>query len=268
MHIIYVGVRMLFCKMNGLGNDYIFFESSKCNNESFNYLKENIVRLTRLLSNRNFGIGSDGVVLVEDSIVADAKMSIFNADGTEALMCGNALRCVGKLIYEKRKYTNDTYTIETPSGIKKIKIIDNNPRESIIETEMGMPTLIKREDEIEFYNIGNNHAVFYADELDDKAIAMAQNISLQYDLNVEAVSVVGDKISMRVWERGSGETLACGTGASCVAFSAMKRGLCNGNTNIYLKGGQLLAKLSEEGISLVGKANINYIGEINLDYYG
>ena len=259
---------MLFSKMNGLGNDYIFFDSSNCNESDFNYLKKNVNDISKLLSDRNFGIGGDGVVLIENSKVADAKMRIFNADGTEGLMCGNALRCIGKILYDKSIIDKREYFVETLSGIKNLKIIENNPYEATILTDMGMPKLIKEKDNVEYYNIGNPHAVFYVDSLDEKAINKARELSLEYDVNAEAVLIENNNVMMRVWERGSGETLACGTGATCVAYSVIKNGFCNKKVEISLRGGNLTAIKEDYSLKIIGKAKLNYIGEININYYG
>lgn len=265
---MYIGVCMLFCKMNGLGNDYIFFDSSNCNKSDFDFLKSNVKSITPKLSDRNFGIGGDGVVLVETSEVADAKMRIFNADGTEGMMCGNALRCIGKILYDKAPATQKDYFVETLSGIKHLKIIENDGSKSVISTDMGLPKLVNIVDDVEFYNVGNPHAVFYVDRLNDTAMEKAKELSSIYDVNAEAVKIDGNCISMRVWERGSGETLACGTGATCVAYSILNKRNNQNEIELSLRGGKLRAIKEKDNISLIGTANINFIGEINLDYYG
>lgn len=260
---------MLFYKMNGLGNDYIFIDSSKCLKQDFEYLKRNIRAFTIKLSDRHFGVGGDGVVLLEESKMADIKMRIFNADGSEGKMCGNALRCIGKLLHDGANKIRNEYYVETLSGIKLIEILNNDTYESLVLTRMGRPKLTSIKDNVEFYDIGNKHAVFYTETLDDFTIEKASVLSKTFDVNAEAVMIDGESIKMRVWERGSGETLACGTGATCVAQSIFEKGLFKkSELEIFLKGGCLVALNDKEGISLIGKANLNYIGEINLRNYG
>lgn len=254
--------------MNGLGNDYLFFDSKNCKKEDFDLLKNNIVKMTQRLSNRNFGVGGDGVVLVEESRVADAKMRIFNADGSEGNMCGNALRCIGKILYDKTNKSQKEFCVETLSGIKHLKILNSNPNESIIATSMGMPILVCVRNGIEYYDIGNNHAIIYVDEFDDMLLTKATELSKERDINVELVKVEKDHLSMRVIERGSGETLSCGTGATCVAFSSFSHGFFKDKANILTKGGLLSAEYQKDGIVLVGNASLNYIGDININYYG
>lgn len=259
---------MLFCKMNGLGNDYIFIDSSNANKSDINYILANKDGIITKLSDRHFGIGGDGVVVVESSVSSDVKMRIFNADGSEGRMCGNALRCIGKMLYDKSGGKRDEFSVETLSGEKNLKIISSKGNTAEIYTDIGKPKFIEVRDDVEYIDLGNRHAVFYVDRLDDNAIKKASTLSLKHDLNAEAVKVGGSGLSMRVWERGSGETLACGTGASAVAFSAYNRGLFTKEINIKLKGGNLTAFYDKGTVSLLGKATLNYIGELNLDYYG
>lgn len=259
---------MLFSKMNGIGNDYIFFISDLCNKQEFEYLKRNIERLTIRLSNRYFGIGGDGVVLVEDSKVADAKMHIFNADGSEGKMCGNALRCIGKILSDKRNGTWKSFQVETASGVRQIEIINNEGAFAQVKTKMGKPIFIGQESKVEFYNVGNTHGVFYVDRLDDSAIDCARVVSQKYNVNAEAVCINDGNVSMRVWELGSNETMACGTGATCVAYSLFKSGKFQDSIIINLKGGTLTAFNEIDGVSIIGDAALNYIGEVDLRNYG
>ncbi len=259
---------MLFTKMNGLGNDYIFIDSSNVKKSQLDYIYKNVKYLVPKLSNRNFGIGGDGVVILEPSLKADAKMRIFNADGSEGKMCGNALRCVGKLLFERCDHTRKEFLVETLSGDKVVQIVEDGKGGYDILTEIGLARIVNRIDDVEFIDVGNLHAVFYCNSLDDVAINKARLLSTDYDVNAEAVCVDGASICMRVWERGSGETLACGTGAAAVAYSAFKKRLYKNKVNVRLKGGSLIARRQNDVISIIGPASLNFIGEINLDYYG
>ena len=259
---------MIFSKMNGIGNDYIFFEERFANKDEYDYLLKNVNSLTPLFSHRNFGIGGDGVVLVENSNVADANMRIFNADGSEANMCGNALRCVAKILFDHVGGCKQEFCISTRTGVKHVKIESNLQNEALISSVIGNPRLVGEIDGVEFYDVGNAHAVFYVENLGDESIAKAKNLSLKYDVNAEAVLLADNGVFVRVWERGSNETLACGTGASCVAKSLFLRGTHNGKVDVNLKGGKLTAFEVDGDISILGKATLNYIGEVNIKNYG
>ncbi len=260
---------MLFTKMNGLGNDYIFIDSSNVKKSQLDYIYNNIQRLAPKMSNRNFGIGGDGVVVLDHSSKADVKMRIFNADGSEGKMCGNALRCVGMLLFKRFDYQRKEFLVETLSGEKLVQIVDAKNGEFNVLTELGTAKLVDLIDGIEIIDIGNLHAVFYCNSLDETAINKARIIAERYDLNSEAVLISSPSfVQMRVWERGSGETLACGTGAAAVAYSAFKKGLYKETIKIKLKGGILTANCNDDQVSIIGPASLNYIGEIDLDYYG
>ena len=258
---------MLFCKMNGLGNDYIFIDSYNVSSKDIEFIKQNSDNVISKLSDRHFGIGGDGVVLIEHSTIADAKMTIYNADGSLAKMCGNALRCVGKILYD-RDNTKNEFLIETLSGEKQLEIINAFNDEAIIRTEIGSPCLEKVIDDVYFINVGNPHAVFYASILDENAIAKARSISLKYDVNAEAVACNKGVLNMRVWERGANETLACGTGASGVAYCSYMKGSCGNKVIVKLLGGELTAEYYNNCIYITGNASRNYIGELDLQYYG
>lgn len=258
---------MLFCKMNGLGNDYIFVDSELAQLEDVNYLK-NSKEIIKKLSNRHFGIGGDGLVILEPSINADAMMHIYNADGTEAEMCGNALRCVGKILYDKYHRQRNEFTVNTLSGERQLKILKAESCSATICSDMGKPNIINRLDDLEFINVGNPHLVFYCDSFSRYTMHRARELSLEYNTNVEAVVVENDCLIMRVYERGVGETLACGTGATAVAYSAFHKGLVGPMIKIKLLGGILTAQIDDGGVSLIGEATLNFIGEIDLKNYG
>ncbi len=265
---MYSGDSMLFSKMNGIGNDYIFFEEQLANATEYGYLLKNVTKLVPPLSDRNFGIGGDGVVLIGKSNEADASMRIFNADGSEANMCGNALRCVGKILFEHSGGKKQDFCVSTHAGVKFLKVESNEPSEALVSSIIGNPKLVGEIDDVEFYDVGNAHAVFYVQDLGDTAINRAREISLKHGVNAEAVLLTHNGVFVRVWERGSNETLACGTGATCVAKSLFRHGIYNESVEINLKGGKLTAFKLNDDIAILGKATLNYIGEVNIKNYG
>ncbi|MBO7156516.1 MAG: diaminopimelate epimerase [Clostridia bacterium] len=260
---------MLFYKMNGLGNDYIFIDAEKANKNDLRFFYNNLKDVVINLSNRNFGIGGDGVVIVDNSIVADAKMRIFNADGTEGNTCGNALRCIGKILFDKNVGRRKDFTVETLCGIKQVFVQSAVDNSAILTINMGKAKIVHSNDDIDFIDVGNPHAVVYVPTLDNKAILKAKRISNKYDVNAEVVNVLNDnQIQMRVWERGSNETMACGSGACAVAYSANKRGRVKDEVEVLLKGGKLLIKLTNDELYMTGEVQLNYIGEVNIYNYG
>lgn len=254
---------MMFFKMQGLGNDYVYID---CING-----KEpiDIKNLTRKLSNRHFGVGSDGLILLCKSKVADLKMRMFNSDGSEAQMCGNGIRCVAKLAYELGLICEEITTIETLSGIKTLKLNIVNGKVKTVEVDMGAPILeatkipvsssAKIEDkkvkaevkvknkkiELTCVSMGNPHAVTFVNDIKNFKVAEYGPILENSDIfpekaNIEFVEVVDkNNIKMRVWERGSGETLACGTGACSSVVASSLNGYTDRKVNVQLLGGNL-----------------------------
>lgn len=254
---------MMFFKMQGLGNDYVYID---CING-----KEpiDIKNLTRKLSNRHFGVGSDGLILLCKSKVADLKMRMFNSDGSEAQMCGNGIRCVAKLAYELGLICEEITTIETLSGIKTLKLNIVKGKVKTVEVDMGAPILeatkipvsssAKIEDkkvkaevkvknrkiELTCVSMGNPHAVTFVNDIKNFKVAEYGPILENADIfpekaNIEFVEVVDkNNIKMRVWERGSGETLACGTGACSSVVASRLNGYTDRKVNVQLLGGNL-----------------------------
>lgn len=254
---------MMFFKMQGLGNDYVYID---CING-----KEpvDIKNLTRRLSNRHFGVGSDGLILLCKSKVADLKMRMFNSDGSEAQMCGNGIRCVAKLAYELGLICEEITTIETLSGIKTLKLNIVKGKVKTVEVDMGAPILeatkipvsssVKLEDkkvkaevkvkdkkfELTCVSMGNPHAVTFVNDIENFKVAEYGPILENADIfpekaNIEFVEVVDkNNIKMRVWERGSGETLACGTGACSSVVASSLNGYTDRKVNVQLLGGNL-----------------------------
>ena len=274
---------MNFTKMHGLGNDYIYFYGDV----------ENPEELAVKLSDRHFGVGGDGIVLILPSDKADFRMRMFNADGSEGKMCGNATRCIGKYVYDKG-YTDKTeITLETLSGIKHLKLTVTDGKVSLVSVNMGNPILTPaeipvnlegesivdrkitvdgKEYSITCVSMGNPHCVIF-DDIDPVDIELSkigpvfENLEIFPDrINTEFVKVLGkNTLKMRVWERGSGETLACGTGACAVGVSAVLRGFALRNEDITVKllGGDLIINYDNEGtVWMTGPAEFVFEGSI------
>ncbi len=260
---------MKFTKMHGIGNCYIYVN---CSEETV----ENPQELAIKVSDVHFGIGADGLVMICPSDKADFKMRIFNADGSEAKMCGNASRCVGKYVYEKGLTNKKEVTLETLSGIKILKLEEKNGEIASVTVDMGKISLNPRDipvlsdkdkfiDEpvevggktvnITAVSVGNPHAVVFVenvDELDLEEIGpMFENHKLFPDrVNTEFIHVIDENtLKMRVWERGSGETWACGTGACASVAAAVENGYCKKDTEItvHLRGGDLKIVYQSDG---------------------
>ena len=275
---------MKFTKMQGCGNDYIFFDNRKGTITSPGSLCVS-------LCDRHYGIGGYGIVLIEDSRVADARMRIFNRDGTEGAMAGNAIRCVGKYLYDKRIVKKEYMTIETAGGIKSLLLYTRNGKANTISVGMGkadldamsLPTtlpgstIINRPVEIAggtyhitCASVGNPHCVVFCSRVDGVDVA---RIGPQFEhapyfpdrINTEFIRVVNPStIKMRVWERGSGETLACGTGACAAVVAAVANGLCEKGRDITVRvqGGDLVVHYTDEAVTLTGDAKLVYTGVV------
>lgn len=276
-------MKLKFTKMQGLGNDYIYIN---CIDKEYEKIIENVSKL----SNRNFGIGSDGVILILKSDIADFKMRIFNSDGTEAKMCGNGIRCVGKFLYDKGITKKEELSIETLSGIKKLKLDIKNNKVISVEVDMGKPHFkpneipvmgdsnkvqIQLEDEeleLICVSIGNPHAVAIVNNVDNiniekYGLIIENNIKFPERTNVEFVEVLDNKnIKMRVWERGAKETMACGTGACASTIVCNTEGYTSNQVTVHLKGGELNINWNKENnhIYMIGPAETVFEGEINI----
>ncbi len=275
-----------FTKMQGIGNDYIYF----------NCIGNPIVNpegLAVRLSDRHFGVGADGVILICDSEVADVKMRMFNADGSEGKMCGNGIRCVAKYCYDNAIVNKKQMTIETLSGIKNIEIHTQNGVAKLITVDMGKAELAPKKVPVKLdgksvvdraieiggkeYNVtcvsmGNPHAVIFVKNVESLNVEKLGKTFEERELfpdgvNVEFVKVI-DKhtLKMRVCERGSGETWACGTGACAVAVAAVLNGYCNKDEDICVKllGGDLVVKYTDDAVYMTGGAVKVYDGEVEV----
>ena len=278
-------MQVRFTKMHGCGNDYIYINC-------FNQVIKNPNELAISMSERHFSVGSDGIVLIMPSDIADCKMRMFNADGSEGNMCGNAIRCIGKYLYDNNMVTKDMVTVETLSGIKKLKLfIGNDGKVNKVMVDMGkasfIPNDIALDSDSEYinrecviknntYNItavsmGNPHCVIYLDaikglNLEKNGHFFETNPLFLNRVNTEFVKVINkNHLEMRVWERGSGETLACGTGACASVVACVLNGLTDRKTAVKLTGGTLDIEYAEDGhVYMTGPAETVYEGEICL----
>ena len=236
-----------FIKMHGLGNDYVYIDCFQPDTAEY-IAKTDLSVFARRVSDRHFGIGSDGLVLILPSKIADAKMRIFNSDGSEAMMCGNAIRCVAKYLYESGLCRDVHMQIETLSGIRSLSLHVNKEVVDQVTVNMGKPVIRPESmqsgnDPIGYtsVNMGNPHAVFFRDSI----------AQLPADTNVEFVHVRNKKeLEVRVIERGSGETLACGTGACASAVAAIYHGLTERVVTVHLPGGDLQIQWKENTASV------------------
>lgn len=273
-----------FTKMHGLGNDYVYIDA-------INQKIENESSLAKFVSNRHFGIGSDGLILICKSEIADFKMRMFNSDGSEAEMCGNGIRCVGKFVYDKGLTNKTTVKIETLAGIKTLILNTKDGKVGTARVDMGEPILeaekipvISTEKpvknlELEAENkkfkftcvsMGNPHAITIVEntkEFDVEKYGKVLEIDKAFPkkANIEFAQIVDrQNINMRVWERGAGETLACGTGACATAVACNLNGLTDRKVNIELLGGTLNIEWNEidNHVYMTGPAVTVFDGEL------
>lgn len=245
-------VNMRFTKMQGIGNDYVYVNC-------FEEKVENPSETAIAVSNRHYGIGSDGLILIMPSDVADCRMDMYNLDGTRGAMCGNGIRCVGKYAYDHQIVDKTQIAVETASGVKHLDMKVENGKVTAVTVDMGKPVLTSglfEELEVEgkvyrFIGIsmGNPHAVLFEDEFEGTVEGLdLKNMGPGFEYhdrfpdrtNTEFIRVIDRKhIKMRVWERGSGETMACGTGACASAVAAMLAGYADDTVEVELLGGIL-----------------------------
>lgn len=267
-------MRLDFIKMHGAGNDYIYVICLEGEVKNPN-------EIAKKLSKRRFSIGADGLVLICSSKIADAKMRIFNADGSEAKMCGNALRCVGKLLYEEKIVKKSHIKIETPSGIRTVFVTVKDKKVGLVTADMGYATTGESFDfqvedkkyEMLGVNVGNEHQVTFCENVDTLALDrigwyFEKNPRFEGGVNTEFCTVLSKKyLKIRVFERGSGETLACGTGACAAVVAAQEMGLCERAVPIRVSmlGGEVIVFCdSERRIFLTGDANESFRGTVEV----
>ncbi len=273
-----------FTKMHGLGNDYVYIDA-------INQTIENESSLAKFVSNRHFGIGSDGLILICKSDIADFKMRMFNSDGSEAEMCGNGIRCVGKFVYDKGLTDKTIVKIETLAGIKTLVLNTKDGKVETARVDMGEPILeaekipvISKEQpvknlELEAENkkfkftcvsMGNPHAITIVEntkEFDVEKYGKILEVDKAFPkkANIEFAQIIDkENIKMRVWERGAGETLACGTGACATAVACNLNGLTGRKVNIELLGGTLNIEWNEKDnhVYMTGPAVTVFDGEL------
>lgn len=280
-------MNMKFTKMHGCGNDYVYVD---CTNEMI----ENPSEVSKYVSDRHFGIGSDGLILICSSETADFRMAMYNADGSEGAMCGNGIRCVAKYVYDKGLTDKENISIETKSGIKELELTVEDGKVSLVKVNMGAP-ILKAKDipvdvdtekcidsdinvdgkdyKITCVSMGNPHAVTFIDE--DVKTFPIEKIGPKFEnhpmfpdrVNTEFVQVLNrHEVNMRVWERGSGETLACGTGTCATVVACVLNGLTDDEVTVHLLGGDLFIKYDRENdtVWMTGPAVIAFEGIIEL----
>ena len=277
---------MKFTKMQGLGNDYVYVN---CFQEKI----ENPVELAIQLSNRHYGVGSDGLIMINPSKVADCEMEMYNADGSRSEMCGNGIRCVGKYVYDYGLTDKTSISVETLAGIKYLDFVIKDGKVEQVKVDMGSPELCPEKipvvadgdtaintpivvDGVEYHmtcvSMGNPHTVVYVDDV--KGFEL-ENIGPKFEnherfpkrVNAEFVKVIDrNTVEMRVWERGSGETLACGTGACAVAVACILNGFTENKVIVKLLGGDLMIEWDREAnkVYMTGPAKVSFDGEILL----
>ena len=245
---------MKFTKMQGIGNDYIYVN---CFEEKVEHPED----VARRISDRHFGVGSDGLVLICPDPEADFRMRMFNADGSESEMCGNAARCVGKYVFDRGLTKKTEVSLMTGAGIKILKINAEKRKTLSVRVDMGEPEIqglgekvTAKDREFVFTRVstGNPHAVIFVDEVDSFDVEDYGRVIERAPLfpnrtNTEfAVVLAGDRIRMRVWERGAGETMACGTGACATLVAAAANGLTDRRAFLNLNGGTLRIEWDEK----------------------
>lgn len=277
---------MKFTKMQGLGNDYVYVN---CFQEKI----ENPVEVAIKVSNRNFGIGSDGLIMINPSKVADFEMEMYNADGSRGKMCGNGIRCVGKYVYDYGLTDKTSISVETLGGIKYLDFTIEDGKVKSVKVDMGSPELVPanipivaegdsvinapiivdgKEYRMTGVSMGNPHTVVYVEDVKGLEI---EKIGPKFEnherfpdrINTEFAHIIDrNTVEMRVWERGSGETLACGTGACAVAVASILNGLTEDKVTVRLLGGDLQIEWdrAENKVYMTGPAEVSFDGEIRL----
>lgn len=279
---------MKFTKMQGIGNDYVYVNC-------FEETVADPARTAEYVSDRHFGIGSDGLILIKPSKVADCMMDMYNLDGSQGAMCGNGIRCVAKYVYDYGIVKKTELTVETKSGIKKLKLSVENGEVSQVEVNMGEPILKASEIPICSENdqvlneaievdgtiyhmtgvsMGNPHAVVFLEDVENLDIeklgpSFENHPRFPDRVNTEFIQVLDpNTLKMRVWERGSGETLACGTGACASAVASALNGFSGNEVTVKLLGGDLKIRWDRESnqVYMTGPAAVVFDGEIVLPW--
>ncbi len=278
-----------FTKMHGCGNDYVYINGAECG-LSMEDKPEFVIKV----SDRHMGVGSDGVIFINPSDVADFEMEMWNSDGTRAQMCGNGVRCVGKYVYDKGLTTKEQITVVSAGAIKVLDFTIEDGKVVLVKVDMGapileatkIPVLSEKEEVIEeaievngleyqmtCVSMGNPHAVIFVEDTELMTAFEIDKIGPMFEshtrfperVNTEFVRVINkNKVQMRVWERGAGETLACGTGACATAVAAILTGRTESSVEVELLGGSLFIEWDREENTVVmtGPATMVFEGEI------
>ena len=283
---------MKFTKMQGIGNDYVYINC-------FEETVKDPSAVARFVSDRHFGIGSDGLILIRPSQVADCEMDMYNLDGSQGAMCGNGIRCVAKYVFDHGIVNKTSISITTKSGIKYVDLTVKDGKASLIRVNMGSPILQATQipvvadteqvidapiqvDGQEYHytavSMGNPHAIVYVEDTDSLDLSkigpsFENHVNFPDRINTEFVQVLDEHtVKMRVWERGSGETLACGTGACAVAVASILNGHVSPDTPVTVKllGGdlQIFWNRSENLVYMTGPAVTVFDGQIDLSFLG
>lgn len=281
---------MKFTKMHGCGNDYVYIDGA-----AWQIMQRNKPDVVRFLSDRHFGVGGDGVIFINPSDVADFEMEMYNADGTRAEMCGNGIRCVGKYVYDKGLTDKRQLSIVSAGQIKYLELeVDSENRVSWVRVNMGSPILVPdqipvkisglqavnvpiyvggQEYHMTCVSMGNPHAVVFVDGTDDMNLEQIGPLFEYHELfpkrtNTEFVQIVDRQhVKMRVWERGTGETLACGTGCCATAVACALNGLTDDQITVNVLGGEIEVTWDRERnlVYMGGPAATVFEGEINIE---
>lgn len=283
-----MGKKVKFTKMHGCGNDYVYIDCTK-------EMIDNPEKVSEYVSDRHFGIGSDGLILICPSDVADFRMKMYNADGSEGSMCGNGVRCIAKYVYDKGLTDKTNISLETKSGIKYLELTVENEKVVKVKVNMGAPILkpsdipVKSDkdvfidelvevDGVDYrvtcVSMGNPHAVTFVDDTSsipiEKIGPKFENHPIFPDrVNTEFVQLISrNEVNMRVWERGSGETLACGTGTCATVVACVLNDKTDDEVLVHLLGGDLFIKYDRENdtVWMTGPAEIVFEGEIELPF--
>lgn len=277
---------MKFTKMHGCGNDYIYVN---CLEETV----PNPSKVAQVLSDRHFGIGSDGLILIKPSDIADFQMEMYNADGSESAMCGNGVRCIAKYVYDYGLTEKTKIELETKAGIKYLDLKIEDGKVAMVTVDMGSPvlegkkvpvaldkekvvaepiTVGDKEYEFTAVSMGNPHAVMFVDsteaiEIEEIGPLFEFHPMFPERVNAEFIEILDRKrINMRVWERGTGETLACGTGACASVVACVLNGLTDNEVFVHLLGGDLLVKYDQKQnkVFMTGPATTVFDGEVDI----
>lgn len=277
---------MKFTKMHGLGNDYVYMDCTKSG------VPDNVETLAQFVSDRHFGVGSDGLILICASDICDFKMKMYNMDGSEAQMCGNGIRCVGKFVYDKGLTNKTNITVETLAGVKVLNLNVKNGKVETVKVDMGEPILeaekipvisdekeqvknlkivtLDKDFNFTCVSMGNPHAITIVENVDSFDVEKYGSV-LEIDkhfpekANIEFIQIINrNTIKMRVWERGSGETMACGTGACATAVACNLNGLVEDEVTVKLLGGDLNIRWNKEDnhIYMTGPATTVFEGKL------